>query len=39
MNVLQPLGAVGVVVAALALAACDDGAGDGQAMPHCRRRR
>jgi RND family efflux transporter MFP subunit len=31
MNVLQPLGAVGVVAAALALAACDDGAGDGQA--------
>jgi RND family efflux transporter MFP subunit len=31
MNVLQPLGAVGVVIAALALAACDDGAGDGQA--------
>ena len=31
MNVLQPLGTVGVVVAALALAACDDGAGDGQA--------
>jgi RND family efflux transporter MFP subunit len=31
MNVVQPLGAVGVVIAALALAACDDGAGDGQA--------
>jgi RND family efflux transporter MFP subunit len=31
MNVLQPLGAVGVVIAALALAACDDGAGEGQA--------
>jgi RND family efflux transporter MFP subunit len=31
MNVLQPLGAVGLLTAALALAACDDGAGDGQA--------
>lgn len=31
MKILQPLGVAGVVAAALALAACDDGAGDGQA--------
>ena len=31
MNTLQLAGAVGVVTAAVALAACDDGAGDGQA--------
>ena len=31
MKILQPLGVAGVAAAALALAACDDGAGDGQA--------